>query len=307
MNKLENDLYLKKTASLLSISVSVSLLIIKLIAVIYSSSLAILSSLIDSASDIFASFITFWAIKYSNRPLNPKHRYGYGKAESASALIQSAFIVGSGAFVLYDGVERFINPLPVKQTMFGLQLMLLSLVITILLICYQKYVIVKTKSIAIMADSLHYKVDLLTNTLIIISLFLLNHYNLIWIDIITAFFISIYLIWNAYHIAVNAMKDITDQEIDVEMKKNIIKTINKTKNIKGFHDFRSRTSGNRIFIEFHLEINGNLSLYDAHKISKSIEEKIISIYPNAQIIIHQDPYGIKENRIDHEISGKCKI
>lgn len=307
MNNLEDNSYLKKTASLFSILVSAILFIIKLIAVIYSGSLAVLSSLIDSASDIFASFITFWAIKYSNKPLNKKHRYGYGKAESASALIQSAFIAGSGAFVLYDGFERFINPIPLKQTVLGLQLMILSLIITIILICYQKYVIIKTKSIAIIADSLHYKVDLLTNMLIIISLFLLDYYHLAWIDILTASLISIYLIWNAYRIATNALNDITDQEIDSKIKNHIIKIINKTKNINGFHDFRSRTSGNRIFIEFHLELNGNLSLYAAHQISKSIEEEIISIYPNAQIIIHQDPYGIKENRIDHEISGKCKL
>lgn len=311
MNKLNNNeenlKKLKTLATCASISVSVLLSLIKAGAAIATGSLSVLSSMIDSFTDVLSSTISFIAVKFANKPLTDHHRYGYGKAESVSALIQAAFIAGSGGFILYDGIIRFINPSPVTQTQIGLWIMAISIVLTIALISFQSVVVKITKSQAIEADSAHYTVDLLTNGAIIISLLVVRYLNWQWFDSATAVVISSYLLINAARIALNALEEITDHEVDNKIKQKIIDIVNSEAEIKGYHDFRTRVSGLRMFIEIHLEMEGSLTLDAAHDISDRVEEKITTAFPMAQIIVHQDPFGLREKRLDHEIEGHCDL
>ena len=289
---------LKKITVITSIVVSCILCVIKTFASVYTGSLAVLSSLIDSLSDVFASSISYIAVKFSTKPANCSHRYGYGKAESLSALIQAAFVAGSGLFVLYDGITRIFNPTPLHQTTFGLVVMIISLVATIVLITFQQYVAKITSSVAISADSAHYTVDVLTNSSIILSLIVVKIFNITWFDILTAALISIYLIYNAYKIAADAIGDLTDKELSDDIRNKVIDIINSCKEIKGFHDLRSRDVGGVYLFEIHLEFDGNLNLFKTHQLTEQVEDKIKEEFENAQIIIHQDPYGIEESRLD---------
>ena len=298
---------LKTLAASASIGVSVTLSLIKGAAAITTGSLSILSSMIDSLTDVLSSSISWVAVRFSNKPLTKHHRYGYGKAESLSALIQAAFIAGSGGFILYDGINRFINPTPIKQTTVGLWIMGISIVLTVALISFQAAVVKKTNSQAIEADSAHYTVDLLTNGAIIVSLLVVKYLGWQWFDSLTAVFISGYLLWNSAHIAIKALEEITDHEVDDDIKSKIIALVYEVPEIKGYHDFRTRVSGLRMFIEIHLELDGNLTLSESHDISDKVEAKILAEFPQAQIIVHQDPYGLHEKRLDHEIQGLCDL
>ena len=265
---------LKKITVITSIVVSCILCVIKTFASVYTGSLAVLSSLIDSLSDVFASSISYIAVKFSTKPANCSHRYGYGKAESLSALIQAAFVAGSGLFVLYDGITRIFNPTPLHQTTFGLVVMIISLVATIVLITFQQYVAKITSSVAISADSAHYTVDVLTNSSIILSLIVVKIFNITWFDILTAALISIYLIYNAYKIAADAIGDLTDKELSDDIRNKVIDIINNCKEIKGFHDLRSRDVGGVYLFEIHLEFDGNLNLFKTHQLTEQVEDKI---------------------------------
>lgn len=298
---------LKTYAAGAGLFVSVFLCLLKAGAAFFTGSLSVISSLIDSLTDMFSSGISLVAVHYSNLPFSDKHRYGYGKAESLSALLQAAFIVGSGSFILYDGINRFINPVEIRQTNTGIAVMIASLLITLALITFQKYVAKKTKSLAIEAESAHFTVDILTNFSIILSLLAVKYFGWWWIDIVTAAGISVYLIWNAVILAYEAISQITDKEVDEDIKKHLTEIISSTPEVKGFHDLRTRVSGARMFIELHLEIDGNKTLFAAHQISDDVEQKISNAYQNAFIIIHQDPFGIKENRLDDELKGHCEI
>lgn len=298
---------LKTFAACASISVSVTLSLIKAGAAIITGSLSVLSSMVDSLTDVISSSISLVAVKFANKPLTEHHRYGYGKAESVSALIQSAFIAGSGGFILYDGICRFIDPTPIKQTAVGLWIMIISIILTVALITFQAAVVKKTNSQAIEADSAHYTVDLLTNGAIIASLLVVRYLNWQWFDSLTAVLISAYLLWNAGHIAFKALEEITDHEVDEEIKAKIIALVHEVPEVKGYHDFRTRVSGLRMFIEIHLELDGNLTLSQSHDISDKVEAKILAEFPLAQIIVHQDPFGLHEKRLDHEISGHCEL
>lgn len=295
---------LKKLAAAGSISLAVVLTVIKTLGVLFTGSLSVLSSMIDSLADLFASSITFVAVRYSSKPASSKHRYGYGKAESLSALIQSAFVAGSGIFVMYDGISRFLSPRPMIQPGLGIIIMVISLILTIILISFQKYVASRTHSPAINADSQHYAVDVISNTSIIITLFVVKIFEIHWFDTLTAFLISAYLLYNAYKLANEAVAVLLDKELDDEIRENIQKIVLSSEHAQGIHDLRTRDLGGIYMFEFHLELDGTLPLNIAHDYCDEVEANIHRHYPDAQIIIHQDPAGLPENRLDNRLSDK---
>lgn len=304
-NKEQND-RLKKIATVASVSLAISLSVLKTFGALYTGSLAVLSSMIDSLADIFASSITLIAVRFSSKPASYNHRYGYGKAEALSALIQAAFVAGSGIFVMYDGFSRMLNPRPLTSTDLGIVIMVISLVSTLGLIAFQKYVCKKTKSQAISADSAHYTVDVMSNASIILTLIVVKIFNISWFDTLTAFVISSYLLYNAYHLADSAVSLLMDKELDEKIRQEIRAIVLRQPFARGIHDLRTRDLGGAYMFEFHLELDGDLCLYDAHDLTDMVEDEILEIYPDAQIIIHQDPAGIKEERLDHKIKYNPK-
>lgn len=301
-NKEKAERYKKRAVSA-SVLLSVCLFLLKLFASFATGSLAILSSLVDSLSDIVASFVSFFAVRIALKPASCSYRYGYLKAESLSALTQAAFIAGSGLFVIYNGIDRFFNPITLQHTSIGIGVMLLSLAATICLILFQSYVSKHTNSLAIKADSAHYVVDILTNIGIILSLLIVKFFNINWFDTVSAFLIAGYLIYYAYQIALEAMNALMDKELPEEVRREIGKIIHSTPEIRGFHDLRSRDLGGVYHFEIHLEIDGNLPLSEAHKLGDLVEEKIKKRYPDAQVLIHQDPFGLKEKRLDDSLEN----
>ncbi len=304
--KMSND-KLKKSAAIASVVLAFALIVIKLIGSIYTGSLSILSSLADSLADLFASAATFLAIKISLQPADNKHRYGHGKAEAMSALLQTAFIAGSGIFICYDAINKFINPMPLIRAKDGIIVMLICLGLTFLLVLFQKYVVRATNSQAIKADAAHYSVDIITNILVIIALFVVNKWQTYWFDPLVALLISLYLLLNAYVLARDALSMLMDKELSDDIRENIIKTALSCDHINGVHDLRTRDLGGAYIFEFHLELDGNLPLNKTHEYTVAVENAIEKIYPDAQVIIHQDPSGIKESRLDHQINGVCII
>lgn len=296
---------LKNITVIFGVILSTTLILVKLFAFIKSGSLAVFSSLVDSVTDLLASLVSFLAVYFSSKPASVNHRYGYGKTEALSALLQALFVGASGLFVIIDGIKRLINPVEITQINTAIYIMIFSIVSTLFLVLFQTYVAKKTNSLAIKADRAHYTVDFLTNSTVIISLICVHFFGFYFFDVIAALFISIYLLYNAYSLAKESIDLITDRELSGEIRKNVEQIVSETKGVFGMHDFRSRSLGDIYYIELHLEMEGSIPLSVAHDLTNIVEQKIINIYPNSQILIHQDPYGVKEDRIDHQIDGVC--
>lgn len=307
MNLSNNQRRLKNSAVYASIATAITLTLLKGGAAFITGSLSVLSSMADSLADIISSLVTLIAVIYADRPLTCEHRYGYGRAEAVSALVQAAFITGSACFILYDAVYRISHPVVLKQTAAGIGVMVISLILTAALICYQRFIIKRISSQAIEADNKHYLIDLAANGAVLISLLAVRYLHWEWIDMVAATMVSVYLIITAWQIARRALEEITDKEIDGNIKLKMVDAVMSISEVKGYHDFRSRISGQRWFIEMHLELDGELSLIRAHDIAETAENKIIALYPQAQVIIHQDPYGVQERRLDNDIVGKCSF
>lgn len=269
--------------------ITASLLIIaKLVAYWQTDSVSILASLIDSLMDAGASLINLLAVGYALAPPDREHRFGHGKAESLAGLGQATFIAGSGMFLIIESIHRLTNPQPLEAFGVGMSVMLFSMVATLILLGIQHHVIKQTNSTAIRADALHYKTDLYTNGAIILAL-LLSQFGWNGVDPLFALGVAAYILYSAWEIGSEAFHDLLDRELPEEKRQQIIEIARQHPQAKGMHDLRTRLSGRTEFIQLHLELDDNLPLIEAHEIADQVEERIIEVFPTADVVIHLDP------------------
>lgn len=280
---------LARGATYASVSVALFLVILKLAAWFMTDSVAILASLVDSMLDGFASIVTLIAVRRAYTPADAEHRFGHGKAEPLAALAQSMFITGSAVLLLFEAVRRFISPQPVAATEIGLGVMGVSIVATLGLVAFQRYVIARSDSVAIKADSLHYKADLFANLGVIAALVASGYLGWQMADPLLAVVIGVYILWSAKGLAMDALNMLMDRELPDEDRARIREIALSYPDVMAIHDMRSRRSGPYRFIQMHLEMNGALSLNRAHSVADAVEKQIMDEFPGSEVIVHQDP------------------
>lgn len=287
---------LLRFATLASVFTAVLLIGAKSVAWGMTGSVSVLSTLIDSLMDVGASLVNAIAVRNALKPADTEHRFGHGKAEPLAGLGQAAFVAGSSLFLVIEAVDRVITPAPITRQGFGIAVMVFSIVATIVLVMFQSYVIRRTQSLAISADSLHYKGDVLIHGSVIVSLLLSANLNITYLDPLFGVGIALYLLWNARSIAMNALHELMDRELGEEDRERVVTIAMAHPEVRDIHDLRTRSAGPRSFIQFHLELDKNISLLRAHEISDDVEAKVRAAFPGSGVIIHQDPEGIMEHR-----------
>ena len=284
-----SDAQLMRLATYCSMAVGLSLIGAKFYAWFSTDSLALLSTLIDSTLDAAASALNLLAIRHALTPADDDHRFGHGKAEPLAGLAQSTFIAGSSLFLLSEAVHRLFDPQPVANGDVGIGVMVLSIVLTVALVLFQRYVVKRTQSLAINADKLHYTADLLMNISVIVSLVVAARFNWPYADPLFAIGISGFLLWGAASIGRQSYQSLMDRELPVEDRRRILGICTSTPDVVAAHDLRTRSSGIAVFIQVHLEFDGNLTLNHVHRVADQVEARIQAEYPKADVIIHQDP------------------
>jgi ferrous-iron efflux pump FieF len=287
----EETARLMRLATYASISVASVLIVAKLVAWGMSDSISLLATLIDSVLDALASLINLVAVRHALTPADKEHRFGHGKAEALAGLSQSMFIAGSAGFLLLEAGRRIINPTPVEAPGIGMLVMVFSIFATMLLLGVQNHVIRKTNSTAIKADAMHYRVDLLVNGSVILALWL-SARGWSEFDALFAFAIAIYILYSAWEIIRVSYDQLMDRELPDEQRETIKQRVLQHKKVRGLHDLRSRHSGVMTFIQLHLELDDDLSLLEAHKISDEVEMSLLKVFPGSEIIIHIDPQSV---------------
>lgn len=286
-----------RRASYAAVLVALTLILAKGFAAWITDSVSMLSSLVDSLLDALASTINLLAIRHSLTPADEEHRFGHGKAEAVAGLGQAAFVAGSSVFLLFESGNRLFNQHPVERGEVGILVMCLSIALTFGLVLYQRRVVKATGSVAIGADSLHYRGDLLVNLSVIIGIGLaIAGYPLA--DPVIALVIALYIMKGAFDIARQSFDHLMDRELPNDMRDRIREIVMRHPAALDMHDLRTRGTGSQAFIQFHLELDPDITLRRAHDISDAIEAELMVEFPGAEIIIHQDPAGIVEQRPD---------
>ncbi|MGF1742839.1 CDF family cation-efflux transporter FieF [Vibrio profundum] len=267
------------------------LLVFKVIAWWMTGSVSLLASLIDSLLDISASVVNLLAIRYSLQPADKEHRFGHGKAESLAALAQAMFVSGSACFLILNGIERLSRPVELHSPQIGVYVSLFAIVVTFALVRFQKYVVQRTGSQAIAADSLHYQSDLYLNVAILCAL-VLTWMGIQQADAVFAIGLGVYILYSAFKMVMNAIQTLLDRQLPEEELQQIRQCCLSVDDVLGVHQLRTRMSGPTRFIQLHLELEDQIPLIEAHRISDSVEERLLESFPSADIMIHQDPYSV---------------
>lgn len=285
---------LMRRATYAAVAVAAILVTVKLAAWLITGSVAMLSTLVDSFLDALASVVTLLAVRHALTPADQEHRFGHGKAEPLAGLGQAAFVAGSSTLLMLEVVRSFWRPTPIENTGFGVAVMLLSLVLTIALVLYQRHVVRRTGSLAIKGDSVHYAGDVLTNIGVIASLLATTWFALPWIDSLFALGIAIFLYFNAWTIAREALNMLMDRELPDDERRRIVAIATAHPEVDDVHELRTRAAGPQRFIQLHLEMDGAMPLNRAHEVSDAVEAELRAAFPEAEVLIHQDPAGLDE-------------
>lgn len=289
----EENLKLLRLAPLLSVFVAIIISAIKLYSWFYTDSASIMASLMDSLLDLSTSIINYIALRAALIPPDHNHRFGHNKIEDLAVFGQSIGFFASGLFTFYNSAHHVVNPHPIEHIGIGIWAMIISSILTIFLVAYQTFVIRQTKSSIVEADRLHYFTDLLTNLLVIFSLYFSKKYAIL--DSILGILIACYIIKSSYGLFVRATKNLIDEEMNDREREKIIAIISESKEVLGVHELKTRYAGTKAFIQFHLELDGDMSLFDAHTIADRIMDHILKEFPGAEITIHQDPAGLEHD------------
>jgi ferrous-iron efflux pump FieF len=287
---------LMRVATCASMAVAFLLIVAKTLAWLITDSVSVLSSLLDSLLDLAASTVNFLAVRHALTPADREHRFGHGKAEPLAGLAQAAFITGSAVLLGLEAVHRLAQPQPIVHGEIGIAVMVASIVVTLLLVAFQRHVVRVSGSVAIGADALHYRSDVILNGSVIVSILLSKELGWPAADPLFGLAIAAYILYSAWNIVRASLDRLMDRELPDRDRVLIREIALRHPEIRAVHDLRTRSSGLDVFIQIHLEMDGGMSLARSHEISDDVERSILDAFPNAEVIIHQDPAGLAEPR-----------
>ncbi|HBU46717.1 MAG TPA: hypothetical protein DEB46_00275 [Myxococcales bacterium] len=298
----ENRWARKLPTAIMAVSIAALLVVIKTIAYFHTGAMSLLTSLTDSVIDSTVSIMALSSILYAQRPADEDHRWGHGKIEAVSALVQASMMIGGAAFLIFTAVERFDDPKPIMDHWLGIAVMLASIFLSFVLVYWQRKTLDHFESLAIEADHLHYSTDVVINTGTLVILFATLKGAPLWIDSVFAVLAACLLAYLAWSILERSLHTLLDRELPEDERDAIIERIESHHLVLGWHDLRTRRHGDFHDISFDIEVDASLSLWDAHEVTKDIERELIQLYDKCDVMIHVDPQGFTEDE-RHRVKG----
>jgi len=280
---------IKQKASLFAAVSALVLASSKFTVGLFSGSMTVVASGLDSLLDVFMSAMNFYAITKASEPADDEHQYGHGKAEDLAGIFQSLVIVFSGSFIIFKAAQAFIRKDIISYSFLDISIMCLSLAFSFAISTVLLRIGRRTGSNALKADALHYTSDLYSNTGAIIAIALTYYTGIALFDLIFAVIIGIIIIFSAVKIFRNSISGIMDARISDEIERDIREIIERISfPAAGFHKLRTRYSGSRKYIDFHLLACRKLHIDEAHALAHNIENEIkIKISP-VDVTVHME-------------------
>jgi len=278
------------SAGLASVAAASILVALKLWALAETGALSIAASLADSALDLMMSLGAAAAIVYAARPADEDHAFGHTSAEDLAALAQSAFILASSGVIGWTAIRRLMADTPhqLVSEERGLVVMIASILITLALVWWQGRVARRTGSKVVAADRLHYLGDLIPSLGALAALWVSSRYGIGSLDAVVALGAAAVMIIGALRIGKTAWDALMDRAADPAVIAGIARIAADWPGVLGYHDLKTRTAGSRIFVNLHIELDGDQSLRQAHDIGASLRRAILAAYPQTDVIIHKD-------------------
>ena len=282
---------LTRSAALASIGMALLLSGMKLWAVWQTGSTAMLGSLADTILDLVASIATLIGVWIAAMPADRDHRFGHGKAEALAALFQVVLIALSAFGLAFRAIEALLQGGQTNAASQGIAVSVIAILATLALLAWQRYVIRRTASVAIATDHVHYKSDLLLNLAVIVALALDQYAGLTGADPLFGLAIALWLGWSAWRASSDAVDHLMDREWPEDKRRKFVAIAARHEELRNLHDLRTRTAGNRDFVQFHVDMPAGMSVARAHDIIDRVEADLCEHFPRMELLIHIDPAG----------------
>lgn len=296
---------LKSLSANVTLVTAFALTAVKLGAWLVTGSIALMASAVDSLVDAGASFVTLLGVQYAKRPPDSDHRFGHGKGEAVAAFTQATFLAGAAFVLAFQSIQRLVFPVELEAVGIGVVLISGSLVVACLLVALQTWVVRETRSTAIKADRAHYFTDIALNAAVLVALGVTHLTGWTRADPAFALAISGYMLWNAAGIGRDALEQLLDRELPAADRRKIERTVLACSGVRDIHDLRTRFSGDRTFVEYHLEVDPGLTVDVGHAIGDATELAVQKLLPGTvEATAHVEPFGIADTRLDDAVEGK---
>ncbi|GAA0203060.1 cation diffusion facilitator family transporter [Brevundimonas nasdae] len=275
----------------LSVGVAIVLIVLKAFALGASGSVSILASLTDSALDLAGSLTAFFAVRWAAAPPDQEHRYGHGKGEALSALVQAGLVFASAVFIGWEAVQRIFDPRPVTSGGWAVGVVIAGIAITTWLVWMQTRALKTTGSLAVAGDRAHYAADLAANIVVLIGVISGAFLNAPGLDAAAGLVVAVWLFWGATGMLRSAADHLLDRALPEGELAAITQAVLADPRISGVHRLRAHMAGQVMVAQMHVDLDAALTLDAAHAIVVEAETRVLTLFPAADILIHADPRG----------------
>ena len=282
---------LTRSAAFASIAMALCLAVLKGWAAWRTGSTAMLGSLADTALDLVASLGTLIGVWIAAQPADREHRFGHGKAEALAAIVQVMLIAVSATGIAWRAISRLAGETQTAAAAEGIGVSFVAIAATLALLAWQRHVVRHTGSVAIRTDHIHYQSDLLLNLAVIAALALDQYAGFAKADPLFGLGIALWLAWGGWRGASEAVDQLLDREWSEDKRQRFVALAARHPELSNLHDLRTRTSGARDFVQFHVDLPPQMSVEEASEIVHRVEADLRGAFPGMELLIHVDPAG----------------
>ncbi len=273
-----------------SVIVNLLLSIAQIIIGIFSASAALISDAIHSLSDLVSDFAVLIANKFSDSPADETHPYGHYRFENIASLFIGLLLLVVGISMIWSGAERLLSGTQHLPTVHYSALIVAGIVLVAkeLLFRYLMAVGKKVDSSMLIVNAWHARSDALSSLIVLIAI-AANLVGINWADIVASIIVGAMITKMGGEFTWEAMHQLSDHATDEEERKLIEQTIISTPGVSGFHQLRTRKSGDFTHIDVHLEFPGTMSVQEAHDIALDVINRLKAKNNIIEVVTHFDP------------------
>ena len=286
----------KKQAALLSVGSAIVLVSLKTFLVVRTGSLGVLSEALHSGLDLVAAVITFLSVRVSDQPADERHPYGHGKFENFSAFVETALLLITALYIIFEAFERlFFRAVHIAPSLTAVIVLAFALIIDMTRAKALAGVVKKYPSEALEADALHFSTDVWSTMAVIVGIGLVwagESWNIPWLvyaDALAGLGVAGVILWVGSQLGkrtIEALLDTAPQGLQQEIARAVSR-------MEGVLDVvRVRRAGNRHFVDATVSVPRTASLEQVHQLTDAIEKRIGEIVP-ADVIVHPEPRAPK--------------
>ena len=288
------DLDRKGKFALLSICSNTLLIIFKVAAGILSGSVSIISEAIHSGMDLVASIVAFLSVRGSAKPADKEHPYGHGKIENISGVVEGVLIFIAAGMIILEAGKKLFERVETEEAFVAIAVMLAAAVVNFFVSKILYKVAKEEDSMALEADALHLKTDVYTSLGVGFGILLIKITGFIMLDSLVAILVALLIIKEAWELCKNALEHLIDVRLTDEEEKDIDEIIKKVIKIYetrliDYHKLKTRKAGNKRHIDFHITLNPELTVKEAHDIVGCLKKEINAKFTNSRVNVHIDP------------------